>query len=290
MPADRAAFTAAARRVADTAPAGLSRDAFYALVEQELASNAPSPAGAERVMRNFGLQPKMVTETGAPVQTEATDAPWMRDLKAAMDTAAHPQTMGEVGAMLVPSEGALVQGARAMASLPRLPIIAKGLIGRVLQGTGKVGEIGGNTLPPIAKPHMLTITSEGLQTVGKGMQEPRFTDLPLYKQMEQGLPDLPRPLGVGRTAIPPLPPRPPAPAMAAKATAVPRPPSSPLDYLTGTAMVDATPAERMLLAKQRAGLRAMAPAVLSPQQAIRVKVLMQGGLSEAEALQAVTGR
>ena len=298
--ASRDDFIAAARRVGATAPAGTSREAYYKLVNQDLASQGlTAPAsqetastdqaseGAERVMRNFGLRSsKLVTETGEPVQTETSDAPWMRDLKAALEPAAHPQTVGDFGALLVPSEGALVQGARAMA---RFPVTAKSIIGRVLQGAGKAGEIAGNTLPPIAKPHILTMATEGFQNVGKAMQEPRFTDLPLYKQMEQ-LPELPRPVGVGRTQIPPLPPRPPVPAAAA-GKALPKPPSSPLDYLTGTAMVDATPAERMLLAKQRAGLRAMAPAaVLSPQQAIRVKVLMQGGLSEAEAAQAVTRR
>ena len=242
----REEFEATAQRVAQSAPAGLSREAFYQRVENELSQSRQT--GEDRVTNLFG-GPQ--TASDYPSSASSNGPSFVGRLQAMLEPAAHPQTMGDFGALMLPTDSAVTGSLRAITALPKA---GRNLSGRLMQMAGKAIDIGASPLPPMAKPHALTVAAEQLQRLGTNMQDVPFSHQPVYRQMEQ-LPELARPFGVGRMTEPPMRVIP-QPSHVSTSSPISAAEKSPLNYLTGTAMVDASPAERMMLAKQRALLQA----------------------------------
>lgn len=138
----REQFEAAAQKVAQTAPPGLSRDEFFALVDKELSGGAASNSPLLHMMDKSSWS---ADEPQTPQQKSwlgrAIDALVTNPL---IQGAAHPSTKADFTSLLVPSEAAMGQGGAAFIRSTHLP---QGMQ-RVGGGMEKLGDaLKGPSLP-----------------------------------------------------------------------------------------------------------------------------------------------
>lgn len=122
----REQFEAASRKVAQTAPAGLSQDQFFALVDKELLAGSfqGSPHFTPGVTDDSQHEPD--TKVGGWLKSIKEQAGAIAPgLKEMLNSAAHPQSTGDFLNLIVPSA---------------MPMARAKDAGKVLQGTGKAIE------------------------------------------------------------------------------------------------------------------------------------------------------
>lgn len=159
-------FEAAAKTVMETAPPGLSREQFFALIEKTLDSRAATSAGqaesTSRVIANAsgGLMPprKIVDELGNEVN--APSGPMGNFFRNTVrnpiaEGAAHPTSGGDVASLLLPD-------ATLGAGDLRLPSLMKGLR-RVVAEAGKASADG----PLMSAP--LRFIKKGISEAGRNL-------------------------------------------------------------------------------------------------------------------------
>lgn len=166
MPVDRATFDAVRQRVIQTAPSGLSKQQFDALLDQELAKVEQPPAAASRGMvpqSTVQGDPKASLAQNDPGARPATFANVMLASPTGQATHIAPAIGGAVGGVVGGPLGAAVGGATgdivrqagqslrtdapAMTSTERAESVVKeGVIQGALQGTGQALAWGGGKL------------------------------------------------------------------------------------------------------------------------------------------------
>lgn len=174
-PPTKEQFDAAAAKVAASAPAGLSQEQFFQLVDKELAN----PALTDTQRQQMAAQP----ETGQPYQHEPGNTPgdhsgssdfwagWRKSIgdqisgptrgpamQDMLESAAHPQSMGDMLNLIVPSATPM---ARAKDAATVMSAAGRGT-GKILQGGGRALE----TVSEAAKPASLPIALA--DAVGRG--------------------------------------------------------------------------------------------------------------------------
>lgn len=171
----KAQFEAAAKKVMETAPPGLSRDQFFDLIDKEMGVYTPTPGSAEATTRAIaessgGLQPprKLTNESGEEVDEQGKPIPSNRLTNfyrntvrnPALQGAAHPTGVGDMLPLLIPSTAgtgelslpSLLRGWKRMAGAG-VDAAGGGSVlskpGRFIQGAWQEGK----TPPPIAVDH-----------------------------------------------------------------------------------------------------------------------------------------
>jgi hypothetical protein len=148
----REQFDAASRKVMETAPAGLSRDDFYKLIDQEL-SPQWTP-GADSLSSRMTRPPEVISDT----PEKEPDTYWggvrksigdqfreiPSNLNAALQGPAHPQSLSDMAGLLLPGVG--VEGAVARQAPGLLRGVRSGA-GKTVGGGARVAESIGRVSP-----------------------------------------------------------------------------------------------------------------------------------------------
>lgn len=259
-------FDAAAERVAKNAPPGLSEDQFFALVDKELAggSKAAAPAkpapkwyepGGDQLLDNIrGLANPEVAAGIAGLLSGGSSAAATIGIPAAvggLTSLARDMMSGESGSTMALDAA----GHTAANAIP-------GALGK---GIGLAR----------AAPEAAMSAAEMIPGIGKFLKLRKLADL---ADMLSGK-------ATAEVAAPKVAKA--AATVVEKAAPVAR---SPLDYLTGTAMVDASQADRMILAKQRSALREIAQSkaamAAAEKAAAATKAAAEAAEEKAKALAA----